>query len=429
MSASPAPGAQCGVAARASGVYSSDAPPSNRASDSCIDGTFQLLSRHVDSLELSYQGSLSIQTMGVLDERKRLAQSRSPAHQLQAQYTLGDQTFAVLDKGAGFFPYVLDNGYFRIKLSRPGKGAMPLAHCQIRSEYLAHVGPNRAEQGLRSILMLLGADGTPETVSRIDLAADFSTDTEISAWDAASWVTRIRYKQAHWGERFTGWSIGRGCPVVLRLYDKTVEIENVSKKFYLHEIWKRAGWFVADHVWRVEGQFRREALKKFGLRTLSDCLYALDGLWQHLTAETVRLVELTPTDQTRGRWKNRPLWNSINAVEWDSAYSTLTRAFKASNLPADEYIAVHGTALLTAIMAREGVLETGFAWNSLKEIVLAYHRKREFFTDLSPEEALIERAQLKGRKFGTLKNIDEPPPAKPPLTPEARAYRKAKDGE
>src|SRR5688572_14830691 len=70
-----------------------DAPPSNRASNTCIAASLHVLSRHVDSLELSFRGSLKPEIEAHLNHLKVLAQSRDEAHRAQAQLVIAGQVF------------------------------------------------------------------------------------------------------------------------------------------------------------------------------------------------------------------------------------------------------------------------------------------------------------------------------------------------
>jgi len=239
--------AERGVAAPAG---SSDAPPSNRASDSCIDVLFRPLSLHVDSLEVSYRGTLRDGVANRLEGLKQLAQNPDPAEQARAQLIVGDETFLVHDKGAPLFPFVLENGAFYIKLAeRSENSPLPCVYCQFRSEYLVQTGPLQAESEVREVLRELVLLGGVDTVSRIDPAVDFVTDVNMEGWSRRSWVTRLRRKTSNSdGEQFTGWRIGtHRNPVSLRLYDKTHELSKSNGKAYLHEIWEKAGHMVSDN--------------------------------------------------------------------------------------------------------------------------------------------------------------------------------------
>lgn len=427
-----APAADCGGAATASGADSLDAPPSNRASNKCNGTTFQLLSRHVDSLELSYKGDLHAHWEATLEEGKRRAQERDPEKQSQAQVMIGDRCFLVHDKGSGRFPFVIEDSDFLIKLSRSTSKGLPLAWCQIRNHCLLHLGPQNAADCLSEIVHSLGVTIGSETVSRIDLAVDFVTDVNMEGWDRRAWVTRIPYKQSHSdGDKFTGWSIGKGSQIIYRLYDKTHEVNTKSrdKAAYLHELWDRAGWAPWDTVWRSEFEFRRSVLEQFGLTTLEQVLDSLAGIWQYATFGALRLALPTLSDTTRSRWPDHPLWKALKDVPWETPSSDLTRHYSTSGAPQDEYIARHGLSLLTSVMGRDGILEPGDAWARVKDIVVGSLKEDEAITGETPEVQLVKRAQAKGRRYFTMNNIRSTRLERLPDDLAAEAYRKASRGQ
>ena len=135
---------------RAAPAGSSGAPPSNRAPDTCVaDESFQLLWQGIDSLELSFSGSTNPDIESSLRELKEQAKSRDPGERAAAQYAALNHVFRVSDKGWGFYSFVLDNDCFRISLAGCSASSVPMASCQIRSEYLAHKGVEAAVSDLR----------------------------------------------------------------------------------------------------------------------------------------------------------------------------------------------------------------------------------------------------------------------------------------
>jgi hypothetical protein len=192
-----------------------DAPPSNTASYNCNSEYFKPLRWGIDSLYLSYQGELFPEIEARLKALKQMAQASEVDQQALAQYPIDGHVFEVKDKGAPLFPYVLEDGAFRIQLSRGY--AVPMAYVKVSSGYLAHVGPVKAEQTLASLLGQFGTLKSLAQVSRIDLFVDFSSGENMESWTRAAWVTRAKGINAYAVEgRFSGWSIGLGggyrCP-------------------------------------------------------------------------------------------------------------------------------------------------------------------------------------------------------------------------
>jgi hypothetical protein len=234
------------------------APPSNTAphnSISSLPDGFRLLRLAVDSLYLSYPGDLEPATLSALNKLKAYAQSDHLEEQAKAQYPIGTHVFEVKDRGAGRFPYVLANSSYRIQLSKPGK-KLPMAYVQVSAEYLAHKGPEAIGIELQALLSELGPVSS-NTVSRIDLAADFSTPVVMDSWHRSAWVTRATEIHSYAKDQnFTGWTVCMGGVMGCRLYDKVQEIVNTGKAWVMNQ-WLPKGWKPGDQeVVRRQGQGR-----------------------------------------------------------------------------------------------------------------------------------------------------------------------------
>jgi hypothetical protein len=407
----------------------SGAPPSNRAPDSCTVSRFQVLSMHVDSLELSYRGTLRDGVAARLTQLRELARNPSPHEQSKAQFIVGDEILMVRDKGAHLFPFVVENGAFYVKLAnREPQSKLPCVYAQVRSEYLLQAGPAGAEEELRRWLSKVVQIDGREVVSRLDPALDFVTDAVMDAWSRRAWVTKIRQRSNFSdGEHFTGWKIGtHKNPISLRLYDKTHELSGSAAKPRLFEAWERGGHVPWDSVWRVEGQFRREALRALGLDTLPDAVCALQGLWRQLTHEVVRLCVENPTDATRGRWLEHPLWTAISSVDWKSTVREVEPSARPSAAPSNDYFVRQVKSLVTSKMARDGETSAHQALLNVWEIVVDSLFADSDFTGLSPEEALKGIVANKRRKFFAGRGTPAPPP--PEVEAAARAYREGSQG-
>ena len=288
----------------------------------------------MDSLYLSFAGRLHEHVFEALKVLKILAQSDQPEEQAQAQYVLGSHVFEVKDKGAGVFPFVIDDNAYRIQLSRPGK-KLPMAYVKVSAEYLAHKGPLAVMDELLTLLADLAEVKGTNLVSRVDLAVDFVSDVVMDSWDRIAWVTRASKIQAHsTDQHFTGWSIGMGGVIGARLYDKTREIIHSGKDWAML-LWLPAGWQSGEAVWRLEFELKREVLKELGLSSLETVLANLGGLWRYATADWLRLTAPNEHDATRARWLNHSLWDELASVDWNSASDVLLKRFSNTRPPDD----------------------------------------------------------------------------------------------
>ena len=409
------------------------APPSNTAPHNSktvkIKG-FRLLRVAVDSLYLSFPGRLHDHVFDALKALKILAQSEQPEEQAQAQYVLGSHIFEVKDKGAGVFPFVIDDNAYRIQLSRPGK-KLPMAYVKVSAEYLAHKGPLAVMEELLALLADLGEVKGTILVSRVDLAVDFLSDVVMDSWSRTAWVTRASRNEAHAiDQHFTGWSIGMGGVIGARLYDKTQEIIKSGKDWAML-LWLPAGWATGETVWRLEFEFKREVLKQVGLSTLESVLDNLGGLWNYATAHWLRLTVPNENDATRARWPNNPLWNELAAVDWNSPSKQLLQRFSNTRPPDDTRLVsvVHGA--LTSYMAVYGIKNPKLGADGLLRSMYAHYASVAENDGSSYARLLAQRVAAKARSYNTA--INEADLSKenrrPDPVPGAEAYRRASRGE
>ncbi len=423
-------GDACGSTRTAGGSRRGDsqgAPPTNRAPLNYIPEETQLLRFGVDSLYLSYPGVMSDEWDQKLARLKTLAQQEEEVTQAVAQVSICDHLFEVRDRGAGRFSYVLVDNAFRIQASNARSKSLPLAYVQISSEYLTHAGIEQAETALRYVVNTLGLVSEPANVSRVDLFADFSASCEMDAFEPLrDWVTRVESLSLHYSYGlFSGWSFGSGGDIVARLYNKTLEIEKKSKKFYLHELWQQKGWDGNCPVWRMEFEAKRNALVSLNLPKLSDLLPNLAALWRYLTEKWLRLSIPIETDSNRTRWGNHPLWDFITeAFDTETDTPKLER-FYPTRLPQDERLFVHGLGGLTSFMASRGIEDMD------EGIGEYFHQAKEYHSVRSGKHNGIERyvgkkVKGKNRRFNTVQNPDGAPPFDEAAS---AAYRKASNGE
>ena len=102
-----------------------------------------------------------------------------------------------------------------------------------------------------------------------------------------------------------------GGNIGARLYNKRLEIEKKSRKFYIYELWLAAGWDTSKQVWRMEYEAKREVLKQLGICKLDNLLQLQTALWIYLTQDWLRLAVPSLSDSNQTRWPTHPLWDQI----------------------------------------------------------------------------------------------------------------------
>lgn len=402
--------------------------PSNTVPYNCNTEYFKLLRFGVDSLYLSYQGELFPEVKERLVKLKQLAQHPEADQQAQAQYAIAGHIFEVKDKGPSIFPFVIEDGAFRISLSKTSKKT-PMAYVKLSSRYLCSITSIEAETHLRHILSELGTLNNYAHVSRIDLCADFVSHENMESWGREAWITRGKKIDAHAvNEKFTGWSIGLGGKISCRLYNKLIEI-HTSGRTDLIPLWKAAGWIEGEPIWRVEFQLMRDVLAEHGLISLDSVLANLNGLWSYASTEWLRLTLPNIDDQTRSRWPIHPLWGYISSIDWETNLNTLSRSFKATRLPEDKRILALGISSMASYMAKYGITDFD---EGLDRYLLALHQYLctcGEFDGLSGEDCLLEKVRLRGKEFNTILNINEAEQKNLEIQKAAKDYRKSSEGE
>jgi hypothetical protein len=403
------------------------APPSNTAPDNCNGEYFKALRWGVDSLYLSYSGELLPEVQTRLNALKEMAQSRDPEKQALAQYPVAGHTFEVKDKGARNFPFILEDGSYRIQLSKGGK--VPVAYVKVSAVFLAHVGPAEAERRLYAILVELCKLESSAQVSRIDLFADFVWTGSFD-WDRTAWVTRAsaidNYSESG---TFTGWVIGRGGVMLARLYFKSLQAKKTGQD-YLLSLWREAGRTADEPVWRLEFQIKRDVLSDMRLGDLHGTLANLSGLWAYGTGEWVRLAIPQDGDQTRSRWPLHPLWGYLSEIDWQGNGGPLLRSVDMTHAPQDPKLYSMYLAALIGFMAKRHIHDLYQAQEAMTTELVAFYSDRAYMDGISFDQYVDERVALKVRQYGSgindpeiLDKVDENA-----SQARAEAYRKASRG-
>jgi hypothetical protein len=387
------------------GVDAKGTPPSNTVPSNSNPEKFTPLLFGVDSLYLSFPGNLSVEWEEKLEHLKHLAQSESEKEQSQAQLKIGEHLFEVSDHGAKRFPYILADNCFFIKFSSSRAKSLPLATVQISSEYLHAVGEGAATANLCSIIGQFGGSVGVPIISRADVFLDFICSVDFDGLNQECWLTRANLLAKYYDRRipypFTGWVVGQGGDLSSRLYEKTVEIEYKSRKFFFHELWQRRGWKLGEKVWRQEFQLRREPLKQLGTHTVPDLLQSYDALWRYLTQDWLRLAIPNPNDATRTRWPTHLVWQSISQVfdQFTEDQPRLKR-FRPERIPREEWMLVNGLGGLTSFMASRGI-------ENFDEGLIEYIRRANVFHHVNGRnlhDYISHKVKTKARKYNTIDN-------------------------
>ena len=386
------------------------APPSNTAPGTYGEGEIwtKVLRYGVDSLYLSYEGELYGDIEGRLTLLKMQAQSRNIQDRSKAQLEILGHQFEVWDRGQRGFPYILQDNAFRLCIASGMSRSLPMVYAVISSEYLAHKGPEVAQDELRAVVRYLGDGYEFPNISRVDLFVDFQTNADLELPGRHAWVGRARsiagYSQ---NDDFTGWAIGQGAVMSARLYNKTIEAQK-SNKPWLVPLWSRGGMIQDVPVWRMEFQVMGPVVKELGIRSFVSLLDNLGGVWQYATQDWLRFTLPQAGDTNRRRWPSHPVWDVLANLQWRLDDVPLSRKFSASRVPSMERLERMYMSLLTSFMAAQGITNYRDGVKAFFSATDEHHRSYAKRTqEIELDEWVAREVREKGRKFNTLSNTEE----------------------
>ena len=276
--------------------------------------TLRVLSMGVDTLVFSALGELRAD---VLDDLERWrAQARVEDGRL-ARVTLprSGAPFLAKDHGARGYAYVLTSG--DMDVTACSGNDFPPVRVELRSSFLHSMTPGPAVARVVEILTKDFFVREPELLaSRVDVYADLQ-GWDLGPGDMGRFITPATFRKGHYetdvhqGRRLSGFQFGKS-ELVARVYDKTLELTKSGKRW----VWDIWGDAVDPErpVWRLEFEFKREAVKRFQFANANEVLWGLQDLWHYATSSW--LSYRTPTaDARERRWPVDPTWEQVRAIE------------------------------------------------------------------------------------------------------------------
>jgi hypothetical protein len=140
---------------------------------------FKEVFKGIDSLYVSFKGTLKEGVKERLEEKKKLAQSEDEKEQASARMMLDDHCFEVSDRGTKWYSFILVDNWYHLQISGSKRQKLPQLYVQVSSELLTCYGLDNAIIHLRKIVQMLMETIEEETISRMDIFTDFVTDKEL----------------------------------------------------------------------------------------------------------------------------------------------------------------------------------------------------------------------------------------------------------
>jgi hypothetical protein len=259
-------------------------------------GVRNVLSSGIDSLVLALYVDWPDSALFIyLDECKERAKATGIDNHGQIKSIIPGEAwpFTIKPHGSKGFSWILSGADFTYTIANSvSPGTRPSVMLSIRSEALWRMGPEEAIKVALSIVEANRGNVIVAKLSRLDLCLDVLMPKDRWSLDLANYiVTRAVNIDPHLQKTtFTGLSIGRG-ELLARLYDKVLEINQKSKKYWMFDIWGITEVPEDKIIVRFEFQMRRQALKELGLDKVDDLFPKCGGAWAYCTKDWLKFQD------------------------------------------------------------------------------------------------------------------------------------------
>lgn len=264
---------------------------------------FNFLISGFDTIECAYYltrmdgDSLDFQMLAV--EKDLLARSKSKSG---TALKLGSEEFLLASHGTSSgYPFLMENDAFIVQC---GEFNRPNFFVKFRSIALWHQGLEALHERFLNWAASVGLmPSQPERLSRVDFAFDYHLPE--MDFDEDSFVSQATKDNQHRKHgRIQTLKFGSD-QVVLRVYNKSDEINEVSHKTWLFELWG-----MDQDIWRIEWQVRKTLLRYLGIQSIASLCERQGDLLRLLVKDHTTL-RIKSTDSNRSRWPLHPLWQDL----------------------------------------------------------------------------------------------------------------------
>ncbi len=317
----------------------------------------QILASGLDSLNLAidvhWADSELFDYLNHLKDIAKSTRNETPGFFVYGENKIKWQ-FTLKPHGSKGYEWLIQNKEFTLLIgSWKTPQSKPSIMAEIRSETLWHLGAKSAVEMI--ILILISQGGTKISLkpSRADLCVDVLLLEKFWNMELLKYaVTRSTYMAPHFNHRkMTGLSIGKG-KISARLYDKPLEIRQVSKKLWMYDIWRIKEVPENRKIIRVEFQLRRELLTQLAIKDIDNLFEYLGNLWSYCSQRWLKFQ--TNPGKHHTQRQDLPWWKIVqNGFEGAQGKNPLIRS-KAAGFDISQNFAQsigHIRALIAGLIA------------------------------------------------------------------------------
>lgn len=209
----------------------------------------------------------------------------------------GGINFTLKNRGMRFYPFRLESEDFVIGLAEKPLNTNSEVFVKLKAGILWSYGYKEAYVRFKEWFSIFPGEIIGSRTSRLDICLDID-EIEFDQSDIDKIIARAKSKTNYhpgsmhkFGSEFSGFSIGKGNPIMARIYNKTLENKGKGKTWF-ETVWTKNGWDGQKTIWRIEFQLRRKALKELGIEKVENIKENEDRLWNYLTSKWLKIEDV-----------------------------------------------------------------------------------------------------------------------------------------
>jgi len=272
-----------------------------------------------------------------------------------------------------------------IGISQTPKNNTPNVYASINSETIWSVGIIEAVKLIWWDLHSMGCEFKGLKPSRCDICVDIHVPGGLSRDFIESFkVSRSRKTISFMtsGELETFYSGATTAPIILKIYNKDIEIKKKATEQRWLDIW---GIEDSTDIWRFEFEVKRVALKQFKINTFLDLENKIADLWRYLTEDWFSLRYLD--NEKAERRTIHPLWAEVQKCsEQLGQRSGAKRKYPNNHARHLDFYINRIAGLATSIAALEDKYDEEKVASRIYYDLLFNFKKREFSEEVKKKQ-------------------------------------------
>lgn len=345
----------------------------------------------------NYQSSTE-EILKYLEEEKQKAKLYSLSNTSYKHVVyINNMSFYLSTTGTTGYAYVLHNNGFQLNVAQFKSSLKNYLPIQIRisSEYLWSYGISNSWSIIYNWIVETFRNIITEKVFRLDLCTHVSGIDLITNYEL-SYKGDFKNRQVFYsGNNIKSITFGsRKCKnIYCRIYNKSLEIQEMKHKFWFHEIWQNNSMDI-NNVWNIEFELKSEFLRQFDINTVNDVIIHLQDLWKYCTEKW--LIKIDRTNKRVERCNTCKDWLEIQNCY--NTFNSIGLIEKQKQIELDAtFLVPNIVGNITSYSARKGTITIDEAFSNLYKDTKKYlqNKASTFENEVANKVAFLYDCEVK----------------------------------